>query len=73
VSRGRWFTIDQAGDAFPAVGARMFRRLVQERRLAFSRVGRRILISETDIEALLEANRTEPLQLRTVPVPRRAG
>jgi hypothetical protein len=39
---------------------RLFRRLVQERRIAFSRAGRCIVIAESDITAFLEANRVEP-------------
>jgi len=34
--------------------------LVQERRIAFSRVGRNIVFAEADIEAYVEANRVEP-------------
>jgi hypothetical protein len=39
--------------------------LVQERRIAFSRVGRCIVLAEADIEAYVEANRVElPTQSR---------
>jgi hypothetical protein len=34
--------------------------LVEERRIPFSRAGRRIVVSERDIEQYLEANRVEP-------------
>jgi excisionase family DNA binding protein len=63
VNRGKWFTLDQAGDAYPAIGRRMFRRLVQERRLPFSRVGRRILVAEHDIDSYLDATRVEPARM----------
>jgi len=73
-ARGRWFTLEQAAEAYPAIGARMFRRLVQERRLPFSRVGgRRIVVAESDIEALLEAGRVEPPTVRLAARPRRAS
>ena len=39
---------------------RLLRRLVQERRIAFSRVGRCIVLSEADIHAYVEAHRVEP-------------
>lgn len=49
--RGRYFTLEQAAAAYPAFTPRLFRRLVQERRIAFSKVGRRIVLAEADIEA----------------------
>ncbi len=58
--RGRYFTLQQAADAYPAFTARLLRRLVQQRRIAFSRVGRNIVLAEADIEAYVEANRVEP-------------
>ena len=59
-SRGRYFTLQQAADEYPAFTLRLLRRLVQERRIAFSRVGRCIVLAEADIEAYVEANRVEP-------------
>jgi hypothetical protein len=66
VSRRRYFTIPQAIDAYPGVlTERLIRRLVAERRIAFTYAGRRIILAEDDIEAYLEANRREPaLRLR---------
>jgi len=58
--RGRYFTLQQAADAYPAFTGRLLRRLVQQRRIAFSRVGRNIVLAEADIEAYVEANRVEP-------------
>jgi excisionase family DNA binding protein len=55
-------TIPEAAAAYPVFTARLLRRLVQERRIAFSRVGRTIVFAETDIETYLEQNRVEPLQ-----------
>lgn len=59
-NRGRYFTLQQAADEYPAFTLRLLRRLVQERRIAFSRVGRYIVLAEADIEAYVEANRVEP-------------
>lgn len=61
--RGRYFTIPQAVEAYPGVlTERLIRRLVAERRIAFSYAGRRVVLAEADIEAYLDANRREPLQ-----------
>ncbi len=61
-ARGRYFTIPQAADAYPGVlTVRLIRRLVAERRIAFTYAGRRIVLAEADIEAYLEANRLEPI------------
>jgi excisionase family DNA binding protein len=62
--RGRYFTVDQAVEAYPAFTVRLLRRLVQERRIAFSRVGRRIVFAEADIEEYVEGNRVEPPERR---------
>jgi hypothetical protein len=59
-TRGRYFTLRQAADEYPAFTLRLLRRLVQERRIAFSRAGRCIVLAEADIEAYLEASRVEP-------------
>ena len=59
-NRGRYFTLEQAAEAYPAFTFRLLRRLVQEHRIAFSRVGRRIVLAEADIEHYLEGNRVEP-------------
>ena len=58
--RGRYFTLEQAALAFPAFTPRLLRRLVQERRIPFSRAGRCIVLAEADILAYLERNRVEP-------------
>lgn len=61
--RGRYFTIPQAAAAYPGVlTERLIRRLVAERRIAFSYAGRRVVLAEADIEAYLDAGRHEPLQ-----------
>lgn len=58
--RGQYFTLQQAADRYPVFSSRLLRRLVQERRIAFSRVGRSVVLSEADIEEYLERNRVEP-------------
>jgi hypothetical protein len=58
--RGRYFTLEQAAEVYPVFTFRLLRRLVEERRIAFSRAGRRIVLAERDIEQYLEANRVEP-------------
>ncbi len=66
MSRGRYFTIPQAVDAYPGVlTVRLIRRLVNERRIAFTYAGRRVVLAETDIENYLEGNRREPPDGRT--------
>lgn len=58
--RGRYFTLRQASEAYPAFTLRLLRRLVEERRIPFSRVGRSIVLAEADIEAYVECQRVEP-------------
>lgn len=62
VDRGRYLTITDAAAAYPIFTPRLLRRLVQERRIAFSRAGRTIVFAESDIEAYLERNRVEPVR-----------
>ncbi len=57
--RGTYMTLQQVVETYPVFTMRLLRRLVQERRIAFSRVGRCIILSEVDIEAYLESNRVE--------------
>ena len=61
--RRRQFTIPQAAVAYSGVlTERLIRRLVAERRIAYSYAGRRVVLAEADIEAYLDAGRHEPLQ-----------
>lgn len=61
MKRGRYFTIPQAVEAYPGVlTERLIRRLVNDRRIASTRSGRRVVLAESDIEAYLEGNRREP-------------
>jgi hypothetical protein len=66
MKRGRYFTIPQAVEAYPGVlTERLIRRLVFERRIAFTYAGRRVILAEADIEDYLEGNRREPPGGRT--------
>lgn len=56
----RYLTLTEAAEMYPVFTPRLLRRLVQERRIAFSRAGRLIVLSDRDIEAYLERNRVEP-------------
>lgn len=58
--RGHYLTLQQVVEAYPVFSIRLLRRLVQQRRIAFSRAGRITVVAEDDIEALLAANRVEP-------------
>ncbi len=62
---GRYLTLQQATEAYPAFSLRLLRRLVQERRIPFSRAGRCIVLAEADIEGYLEHNRVEAAPGRT--------
>ena len=63
--RGRYFTLQQVVVAYPVFTPRLLRRLVQQRRIAFSRVGRTIVLSESDIESYITQNRVEPPAVAT--------
>jgi excisionase family DNA binding protein len=58
-NRGRYYTLEQVAQEYPVFTMRLLRRLIQQRRIPFSRVGRRIVIAEGDIEAYIERNRVE--------------
>ena len=66
MKRGRYFTIPQAVEAYPGVlTERLIRRLVAEKRIAYTYAGRRVVLAEDDIEDYLERNRREPTGGRT--------
>lgn len=44
------------------VSERMIRRLIEERRIAYSKIGKHIRIAEADIDAYLEAARVEAVE-----------
>ena len=53
-------TIPQAIEARPWLTERYLRRLVHERRVAFHKVGARLLFDLADLDQLAEAGRREP-------------
>ncbi len=61
----RMLTVDQAAERL-GTSTRFVRRLVAERRIAFSRLGRHIRISSADIDAFIRAGRVEPWSRRYV-------
>lgn len=62
----RYFTIEQATEAYPVLTERLIRRLVAERRIPFSKAGRRVILREDDVVAYLDAGRVEPPRLRSM-------
>jgi excisionase family DNA binding protein len=54
-------TVIEAADRM-GVGERFVRRLVTERRIPYSKLGKHVRISEADIEAYLEAARVEAVE-----------
>jgi excisionase family DNA binding protein len=56
-----YLTVRQAGAAYPALGERYLRRLISGRRIAFHRVGRKVLLRSDDIEAFIGSGRVEPV------------
>jgi excisionase family DNA binding protein len=63
-------------EAAPVLGVSVYmvRALIRQRRLAYHRIGRRIVLDRQDLEQFLLAHRVEPRELRTEPPhrPRRA-
>ena len=59
-------------EAAPVLGVSVFtvRVLIRQRRLAYHRIGRRIILDRQDLEQFLRAHRVEPREFRTEP-PRR--
>jgi excisionase family DNA binding protein len=56
----KWLTIKEAG-AVSGMGERFIRRMVNERRIRFCRVGRFIRIEERDLIDFMQANMVEPV------------
>lgn len=56
----RYLSPRQAGDAYPALGERYFRRLIADRRIPYAKVGAKVLLAVDDIEELIENGRVEP-------------
>jgi excisionase family DNA binding protein len=53
--------VEEAADRL-GTSPRFIRRLIAERRIAFTKLGRHVRIDTTDIDAFIAAGRVEPLQ-----------
>ncbi|MEY2472687.1 MAG: hypothetical protein QOK28_2016 [Actinomycetota bacterium] len=62
----RYFTIEQTATEYPVLTERLIRRLIAERRIPFSKAGRRVILREDDIVGYLDAARVEPPRLRAL-------
>ncbi len=56
----RLLTVEEAAERLNA-SPRFIRHLISERRLAFTRLGRKVRIAERDLDAFVQAGRVEPL------------
>lgn len=62
---GELLTIDEAA-ARMRMSGRYVRRLVAERRIPFYRFGRSVRLRSTDVDALVESGRVEPITAEDV-------
>ncbi|MFJ6130585.1 helix-turn-helix domain-containing protein [Streptomyces griseoviridis] len=67
----RLLTVDQVAEQL-GTGVRFPRRLVEERRITFVKVGRHVRIPESAVEAYVDANTVEPIILRSTGLRRAA-
>ncbi len=58
-------TVDEAAGRLNT-SPRFVRRLIAERRIGFTRLGRKVRISESDLATFVEAGRVEPMTQRDV-------
>ncbi len=58
----RLLTVGEAAERL-GTSQRFVRRLIDERRIAFTRLGRHVRISADDLEAFVLAGRVEPMRL----------
>ena len=61
-----YLTLADAGEEYRAIGARLLRRWVQRREIAFTRAGNRIILRRDDIERKINEARVEPPRNRPV-------
>lgn len=59
----RLLTVQEVAEIL-GTGVRFPRRLIEERRITFVKVGRHVRIPERAVEAYVEANTVEPVVLR---------
>ena len=57
-------TVEQAAGRL-GTSVRFVRRLIAERRIAYTKLGRHVRIAAGDLEAFIAAGRVEPLALAT--------
>lgn len=55
----RYLKVDEAAE-YLNTSVRFVRRLIEERRIAFHKVGRHVRLNVTDLEAFAAAGRVEP-------------
>jgi excisionase family DNA binding protein len=63
VTVDRLLTVDQVAERL-GTGLRFPRRLIEERRITFVKVGRHVRIPESAVDAYVSANTVEPIVLR---------
>lgn len=68
----RPLTVAQAADRMN-VSERFIRRLIEERRIAFHRIGRHVRLQPGDLDAFFDAGRVEPVTHTCRPRWRSAG
>ncbi|MCF2126790.1 helix-turn-helix domain-containing protein [Streptomyces sp. BB1-1-1] len=71
VTVDRLLTVDQVAERL-GTGVRFPRRLIEERRITFVKVGRHVRIPETAVEEYVSANTVQPILLRSTGLRRAA-
>lgn len=61
----KMLTVEQAAERL-GTSPRFIRRLIAERRIAFSKLGRHVRLSSADVDAFIRAGRVEPWSRRSV-------
>lgn len=61
----RLLTVDEAAEALNT-SPRFVRRLIEQRRIGFTRLGRKVRISVSDLSAFVEGGHVKPLTIRDV-------
>ncbi|GAA3809253.1 helix-turn-helix domain-containing protein [Streptomyces phyllanthi] len=67
----RYLTVDQVADRLGTT-VRFPRRLIEERRITFVKVGRHVRIPESAVREFIDANTVEPVVLRPMGLRRAA-
>ncbi|MFI6695937.1 excisionase family DNA-binding protein [Streptomyces sp. NPDC050433] len=67
----RLLTVHQVAERL-GTGVRFSRRLIEERRITFVKVGRHVRVPESAVEAYVTANTVEPVILRPMSLRRAA-